>query len=212
MARVAGPLSGLRALDIGCGEGDKTRALAAMGAEAVGLEPRAEAVAAARAKGGGEFVVGGIGDAPDIGRFDLTVFTLSLHHTPDPAAAIAFARGLLRPGGRLAVLEPEAHDPSWPLVRLIDDEEPVYRAAEAALADAEAAGTLVREAGLHYAERERVTTAADYVAEMTVLDPSRAPSREEMAGIEAAFEQVAERDAEGAFVTNWLRLDLFRAA
>jgi SAM-dependent methyltransferase len=41
---------------------------------------------------------------PDQGSFDAVVTTRTLHHVPDPAAALGRMRRRLRPGGRLVAL------------------------------------------------------------------------------------------------------------
>ncbi|MFQ5435326.1 MAG: class I SAM-dependent methyltransferase, partial [Anaerolineae bacterium] len=55
------------------------------------------------------------GDAlplPD-NSLDAVFGNMYLHHTPDPAAAIAELARVLRPGGRLVLTDLDAHDQEW---------------------------------------------------------------------------------------------------
>lgn len=100
-------LEGGRLLDVGCGRGDLAAAFARRGWEACGIEPSRAAVEAARALGV-DARAGTIDDAPwPEGSFDAVVFNHSLEHIPDPVGALARARELLRPGGRVAVVVPD---------------------------------------------------------------------------------------------------------
>lgn len=46
-----------------------------------------------------------------------------LHHLPDPAAFFAEASRVLRPGGRLALVEPWISPLSWPIYRFLHEED-----------------------------------------------------------------------------------------
>ena len=46
-----------------------------------------------------------------------------LHHLPDPAAFFAEAARVLRPGGRLALVEPWISPLSWPIYRFLHEED-----------------------------------------------------------------------------------------
>lgn len=45
--------------------------------------------------------------------FDAVFANMYLHHTPDPAAAIAEMARLLRPGGRLVITDLDTHSETW---------------------------------------------------------------------------------------------------
>jgi ubiquinone/menaquinone biosynthesis C-methylase UbiE len=47
------------------------------------------------------------------GSLDAVFGNMVLHHTPDPAAAIAELVRVLRPGGRLVLTDLDAHDQAW---------------------------------------------------------------------------------------------------
>ena len=95
-----------RLLDVGCGRGDLAAAFAARGWRAAGVDPSAEAVALARARGVdarvGTLETAQFDDAP----FDAVVMRHSLEHVPDPRADLGRIRELLRPGGLVAVSVP----------------------------------------------------------------------------------------------------------
>jgi len=104
-----------RALDAGCATGALVLALAERGWEAIGIEPEAAMVEAARDEarrrglGLARFVAGDMLDAPALvgpGPFDLVLcLGNTLPHLPPVAARrfLAIARGLLGPGGCLAL-------------------------------------------------------------------------------------------------------------
>lgn len=95
-----------RLLDVGCGVGDLAAVFARRGWSASGIEPSPQAAAHARAAGV-DAVTGTLADAPwQDGEFDAILFNHSLEHIDDPAAALAAAARLLRPGGLLAIAVP----------------------------------------------------------------------------------------------------------
>lgn len=95
-----------RLLDVGCGAGDLAALFGRHGWEAHGIDPSAQAVEHARAAGV-DAVVGTLEATPwEDGYFDAITFNHSLEHVPDPAAAVAAAARLLRPGGILAIAVP----------------------------------------------------------------------------------------------------------
>ena len=99
------PPGAARALDVGCGEGVLTRALAAIVPDVVGLDPDSASIAAARAQGGAaEYVQGDLLSADlEPSSFDLTAAVAVLHHL-DLEAALTRMAELTRPGGVLAVV------------------------------------------------------------------------------------------------------------
>jgi SAM-dependent methyltransferase len=110
---VEGLPAGARIVDIGTGTGTFAIALAARapGAEVTGVDLDPEALDLARAKEGAAAVTWELGEAAhlplDEGSCDRAVMSLVLHHL-DPAgkrAALAEARRVLRPGGRLHIAD-----------------------------------------------------------------------------------------------------------
>jgi SAM-dependent methyltransferase len=123
LARADFP-AGARVLEVGCGTGVITEMIAAIPgvAEAVGIDPSKGLVARARTRVPAlTFDVGDGQALPyDDQTFDGVVFATTLCHVPDPMAALAQARRVLRPGGSLLVYEGDyntatvslaAHDP-----------------------------------------------------------------------------------------------------
>jgi ubiquinone/menaquinone biosynthesis C-methylase UbiE len=137
MATV-GPVEGMRVIDIGCGEGQLTRALAKLGAHVTGYDPFIAETAPA-AHGAGSFrLARASADAipePDHAA-DLVLFVFSLHHVPGAKlqGALTEARRLLRPSGRLYVAEPLPQGPHQYIIELFHDETAVRKAAAEALA------------------------------------------------------------------------------
>ncbi|HMC91875.1 MAG TPA: class I SAM-dependent methyltransferase [Allosphingosinicella sp.] len=94
-------VGGNRLLDAGCGNGDFLAVAADLGFAAKGLDPDPAAVAVAQSRG---FDVrrGGLpGSGETMGAFDHVLLSHVLEHLAEPVAALAEARSLLTPGGRL---------------------------------------------------------------------------------------------------------------
>jgi SAM-dependent methyltransferase len=100
---------GDRALDLGCGEGLFTAALAEAGADAVGVEVAEAALARARAAHPElDFRIAPI-DGPlpfDDGAFDLVWASEVIEHVADTEHRLREVRRVLAPGGRLLVTTP----------------------------------------------------------------------------------------------------------
>jgi len=93
------PLPGERILDLGCGDGALTEAIAAAGAVVVGVDGSADMVRAARARGLDARVADGQRLAFQ-GEFDAVFSNAALHWMPDSAAVAAGVRRALKPAGR----------------------------------------------------------------------------------------------------------------
>jgi ubiquinone/menaquinone biosynthesis C-methylase UbiE len=113
-AFIAGvnPPRGARIVEFGCGSGIIARALAMRPEvdEVVGIDPSPVFLKRARELGDGssrlKFVQGDARsvDLPDA-TFDAAIFYTVLTHIPGPEKALAEARRVLKPGGRLAVFD-----------------------------------------------------------------------------------------------------------
>lgn len=131
---LLGPSAGT-ILEVGCGDGRLTCELVKIADSVLAIDPDADSIWNARhlmgkgvklALGSGEYI-----PLPDR-SIDTVVFSLSLHHHPNPANALSEARRILKDTGRILVLEPEAESPVNRLFRIIHDEDDAYgRAAEA---------------------------------------------------------------------------------
>ena len=140
VAAVA-PVAGLAILDVGCGAGQSSRALAAMGASVIGIEPDPIQAAKNRAAEPAPGVVFREGRAESLpveaGSADGVIFFRSLHHVPVEAMAAALAeaaRALKSETGFLCVVEPGMEGTHFPVMRPFNDETLVRNAAQAALA------------------------------------------------------------------------------
>ena len=91
------PAPPARVLDVGCGQGELTTALAVAGYEVLGIDPRAPS--------GEHFRRLKLEDLEDSERFDAVVAGFSLHHIRDLDAALDKIAGLLPAGGVLVVDE-----------------------------------------------------------------------------------------------------------
>jgi len=107
-ARV--PLQGARVLDVGCGGGLLSEALAKEGAEVTAIDLAPELVKVARLHGleSGVKVDYRVQSVEDLaaerpGAFDAVTCMEMLEHVPDPAAILHACATLLRPGGTLFV-------------------------------------------------------------------------------------------------------------
>jgi ubiquinone/menaquinone biosynthesis methyltransferase len=102
---AAGP--GTRVLDLACGTGDIAFALAARGAQVVGLDITYRMLQLARAKQRGpQFVTGDMLALPfGNDAFDVVTTGYGLRNVPDLSRAIDEARRVLRPGGTFVSLD-----------------------------------------------------------------------------------------------------------
>ncbi len=153
---VLGPVAGLRVVDVGCGLGEVARALAAQGADVTGYDPFIAPTQRVTAGPGAYQLKNATADAipePD-GSVDLVLFVFSLHHVPQVqlAGAMAEARRLLGPNGRLVVVEPVAEGPGQYVMEPYHDETAVQKASIDALA-AHAAPAFAEERIFRYSER-----------------------------------------------------------
>ena len=109
---------GEQVLDVGSGPGfladEMAREVGASG-RVVGVDPSESMLALARRQtAAAEFRAGGALELPfDDGSFDVVVSTQVLEYVEDVAAALAEARRVLRPGGRLLVLDTDWDSIVW---------------------------------------------------------------------------------------------------
>jgi len=100
------PLNGLRAVDVGCGGGILTEAMAARGAKVLGIDLAARSlkVAELHALESGaqvryELIAAEALAEREPAGFDLVTCMEMLEHVPDPASTIGACARLVRPGG-----------------------------------------------------------------------------------------------------------------
>jgi 2-polyprenyl-6-hydroxyphenyl methylase/3-demethylubiquinone-9 3-methyltransferase len=109
-ARLARPLAGKAALDIGCGAGLLCEPLARLGAAVTGVDAAAENIAAASAHAEGmgldiRYMAGEIAGL-DIGQFDLVTSMEVIEHVADKAAFLRDVAARLAPDGLLVMSTP----------------------------------------------------------------------------------------------------------
>lgn len=100
--RLCGDVSGMRVIDVGCGEGRFSRMLSERGAECVGIDPTLGLVQAAR-DGGAMKPLRAVAEAMPLrdAAFDLAITYITLVDIERYREAIGEMARVLRPGGRL---------------------------------------------------------------------------------------------------------------
>jgi ArsR family transcriptional regulator len=101
--------------DLGCGAGHFTARLAPHVGRVVGVDGSTEMLAAARARTAGspnvELHVGDLEQLPIAdASVDAALLSLALHYVADPARVIAESQRILRPGGRVVIVDMMPHD------------------------------------------------------------------------------------------------------
>ena len=98
--------SARRVLDVGCGEGQVARRLAAQGVEVVGLDPTPSQVVEARLRGGGPVYAQSAAEQLPVrsASFDAVVMCLVLEHLDPFEPAIHEIARVLEPGGRFVLM------------------------------------------------------------------------------------------------------------
>ena len=96
-------LSGLRVLDVGCGGGILSEALAERGASVLGIDLAESALQAAEAHRAGQAVEYRLESSREVAargeRFDAVTCMEMLEHVADPAAVLRDIHAVLKPGG-----------------------------------------------------------------------------------------------------------------
>jgi ArsR family transcriptional regulator len=117
----------LRVADLGCGDGYLTLEAARWAAEVTGVDrsrdvlARARALATRRRVTNVQWKLGELEDLPLAdGSIDVALMSQALHHAAAPARALAEARRVLAPGGRVLVLDLRKHEEAWVRDRLGD--------------------------------------------------------------------------------------------
>lgn len=203
LGEVLGDTDGLDVLDVGCGAGALVRWLRSAGARVRGAECGAEMrrrAIEADPDHAGDYVDAQGQDLPfGDGTFDAVIYSYSLHHVPvdEIPAALREARRVLRPGGRLVVVEPAIDPPDRAIASEVVDETVERTAAQAALTD-------FREHGFELAGREEYlteTTFTDFEAwehEIVGIDPDRAAAMaQHRERARADFERIGDRRDDG---------------
>jgi ubiquinone/menaquinone biosynthesis C-methylase UbiE len=169
LLETVGSVSGLEVVDIGCGEGHLTRALAALGARVTGCDPFISEAGWTAHKSGSYRLVKASADALPMAdaAVDLVLFVFSLHHVPAAKldAALAEARRVLRASGGLYVAEPVAEGPHQYVMELFHDETSVRTAAADALSRS-ARPRFAADRTSRYIDPRRFTDFDDFAGRM----------------------------------------------
>ena len=106
--------------DLGCGEGYLTIEAAHWARRVIAVDRSAAVLARAKAMAGRRKVRNIVWKRGSLERLplkdrsvDVAMFSQALHHADPPEAALAEARRVLRPGGRVLVLDLRAHEEAW---------------------------------------------------------------------------------------------------
>jgi SAM-dependent methyltransferase len=120
-----------RVLDIGCGEGQVSRRLAAQGAEVVGLDVTESQVRMAHQRGGPtRYLQAGAPQLPfGNASFDTVVLCLAIEHVEPFEAAIQEVARVLTPGGQFVFLlvHPLLQSPGSGWVEVVGSDEHFWR-------------------------------------------------------------------------------------
>jgi SAM-dependent methyltransferase len=113
--------------DLGCGEGYLTVETARWARHvtavdrSTGVLARAKALAARKKLSNITWKKGELESLPmENGSIDVALLSQALHHASDPAGALAEATRVLKPGGRLLILDLRPHDETWVREKLGD--------------------------------------------------------------------------------------------
>jgi SAM-dependent methyltransferase len=113
--------------DIGCGDGAMALEAARWARRVIGIDrsddvlERAKARAERRRVTNVEWKKGDLARLPlRDGAVDIAFLSQSLHHASDPERAVAEAARVLRPGGRIVILDLQRHDQTWVRARFGD--------------------------------------------------------------------------------------------
>ncbi len=113
--------------DLGCGEGYLTIEAARWARQVVAVDRSKAVLARAQAMAARRKVTNIVWKRGELDRLpladasvDVALLSQALHHAPDPAAALAEARRILRPAGRLLVLDLREHEETWVRSKLGD--------------------------------------------------------------------------------------------
>ncbi|MGI9418642.1 MAG: methyltransferase domain-containing protein [Geminicoccaceae bacterium] len=199
-------LQDLAVVDVGAGDGKFARAFARRGAVVTGIEIDDEKVEIARqaAHENVRILLGRGEDLPlDDRTTDLVCFMFSFHHVPQPLqnAALDEVWRVLKPGGRLHVLEPLPGGPMSEVMAPLDDETEVRTRSQALLDDLPAHGCFSLRSRQEYAMAYRTADFETYLKGVIAVDPRRARLLPSVRGVmEEAFQRLGQPTDDGVLL------------
>lgn len=137
-------LPAIDVVDIGCGEGYLTIEAAQWARHVIAIDRSPEVLARAKALGARRRVTNVTWKRGDMEKLpladasvDLAILSQALHHAVDPSVAVAQAARVVRPGGRVLILDLRTHEETWVREQLGDkwlgfEDEALRRWLEAA--------------------------------------------------------------------------------
>jgi len=121
------PCKGLKVLDAGCGPGNFGLIMAEEGASVIGVDISPQAIEVARQRAT-KIKVDFTPQVADLEKlpfsdsaFDICFSGWTLHHFPDLSGPVTELKRVLKPGGRLAFMEPNESSPAMKLSRFFED-------------------------------------------------------------------------------------------
>lgn len=180
---IAGPLTGKRILDVGCGGGILAESMAQKGADVTGIDLAEKPLTVARlhslesgVKVDYQCIAVETLAARQPGSFDIVTCMEMLEHVPDPASVVRACATLVKPGGRVFLSTLNRNLKSFAqaivaaefILRLLPrgthDYENFIRPSELALACRQAGLEVTHTRGLTYnplSDRYRLTSSTD---------------------------------------------------
>lgn len=102
--RLVGPHDGMSVLDVACGQGNISRAMAGLGAKVTGVDAAVDLIAAAKKHGGGTFIAGDatkLGELELPGEYDAATCIMALSNIEPIEPVFEGIASLLKPDGSL---------------------------------------------------------------------------------------------------------------
>ncbi len=166
-------LSQKQVVDVGAGTGAFACAMAAEGAKVMALEPNPHETTAI------DGVTWHAGTAETLPladtSVDLVCFIFSLHHVPlsEHQQALNEALRVLRPEGRLHIVEPEVHGAMTEVLKFVEDETHVRQATAKNINDFADRSTITRLYDVTYEVTRRFRDFEGFVDRVTGVSPER---------------------------------------